>query len=249
MVRAPYDSCHYADFWTGREYEDQSERIALKKFFNQIPERESILDIGGGYGRLATLYSPLFKKCLILDPSEMLLKQGLSNLSHLSNIEFKIGKSDNLPMGHFDVVLMVRVAHHVPDLQPTFRQAYTSLQPYGYYILEFANKIHFLSIFKILYSRNLSYLNNLESIDVRSEKAKKERKILFFNHHPKKVEDLLEKSGFKVIDKLSVSNFRHPIIKKIVPQRILLFLEKMLQKPLSSFNFGPSIFFLCQKNS
>lgn len=247
MVHVPYDSCHYADFWTGREYEDQSERIALKKFFNQIPERESILDIGGGYGRLATLYSPLFKKCQIVDPSEILLKQGLSNLSHLSNIEFKIGKSDNLPVGHFDVVLMVRVVHHLPDLQPTFRQVYTSLQPHGYYILEFANKIHFLAIFKALILGNLSYLSNLEPVDVRSEKAKKERKILFFNHHPKKVENLLEKSGFKVIDKLSVSNFRHPFLKKIVPLNILLFFENLLQKPLSKIYFGPSIFLLCQR--
>src|SRR4030042_3104156 len=246
MIHAPYDSCRYADFWIGREYEDQSERIALKKFFTHVRERESILDIGGGYGRLATIYSPIFKKSLILDPSEMLLKQGLSNLSHLNNIEFKRGKSDNLSVGQFCVVLMVRVAHHLPDLQPTFRQVYTSLQPHGYYILEFANKVHFLAVLKSLFLRNLSYLSNLNSVYIRSEKAKKEGKIIFVNHHPKKVEDLLEKSGFKIIDKLSVSNFRHQIIKKIIPLGILLLLENILQKPLAYFNYGPSIFFLCQ---
>jgi len=52
----------------------------------------------------------------------------------------------------------------------------------------------------------------------------------------------LEKNGFVLEKKLSVSNFRNPLLKKIVPETVLLRLEDVLQKPLSYINFGPSVF-------
>jgi len=62
------------------------------------------------------------------------------------------------------------------------------------------------------------------------------------------VEDMLKKNGFEIQEKLSVSNFRSPLIKKIVPEAVLLALEDILQKPLSYLNFGPSIFIKAVKN-
>lgn len=247
MIKAPYDLCDYAEFWKGREYEDQAERIALKKFFDQISTKNLLLDIGGGYGRLTTLYAPLFKKCFIIDPAEKLLNEGKKNLAILENVVFQKGDSEHFPPGPFDVVLMVRVAHHLPNIKPTFTEIYKILQPQGCFIIEFANKIHFLAKLRSLSLRNSSYLSNLNQVDVRSEKAKEEGKIIFVNHHPKRIEELLKETGFRIVDKLSVSNFRHSIIKKIVPLGVLLFLENHLQKPLSSINFGPSVFLLCQK--
>ena len=242
-----YDSYRYSEFWIGRDYEDKAERLALKKFFSKIDSKNYILDIGGGYGRLANLYAPLFSKCLIVDPSETLLNEAKKNLKNYKNIDFKVTSSENLPKDNFNVALMVRVAHHIPEFSTTFKEVYAALKPRGYFILEFANKVHFLSRLKNLLKGNLGRANNLETVDVRSNQAKKEGKIIFVNHHPRKVEALLQQSGFIIVDRLSVSNLRHPLIKKIVPISILLLLENLFQKPLANLNFGPSIFLLCQK--
>jgi ubiquinone/menaquinone biosynthesis C-methylase UbiE len=246
MKSTPYDSCKYADFWIGRDYEDKSEKIALNKFFKQINSKESILDIGAGFGRLANFYLPLFKKITLLDPSNNLLNEAMTKLKN-PKVNYCIGNSLNLPKGLFDTVLMVRVSHHIPDIAGTFKAAHKVLKPNGYYIVEIANKNHFASIIKHLLKLDFSFINNQEPVDIRSEKAKKEGKIIFVNHNIKTIEKQLGDCGFKITDKLSVSNFRYPIVKKLIPLKILLFLENFLQKPLSAVNFGPSIFYLCQK--
>ncbi|PIU03625.1 hypothetical protein COT44_02420 [Candidatus Shapirobacteria bacterium CG08_land_8_20_14_0_20_39_18] len=243
MPSVPYDSCNYKLFWKNRNYEDQSERLAINKFLKQIHSRDSIIDIGGGYGRLANLYIPEFRKCFIVDPSESLLSEARKSLITLkspNSLTFLKTNSDSLPKDQFEVALMIRVAHHLPDPLPTFKEVYRVLKPQGSFILEYANKIHLLA-------RLRGVDKSLEPIDVRSEKSKTEGKIIFVNHHPKRIEELLKESGFVVIDRLSVSNFRYPLIKKLVPEKLLLFFENLLQKPLAKVNFGPSIFLLCQK--
>ena len=247
MADVPYDSCNYSDFWIGREYENQSEKIAISQFLNKITYRDSIIDIGGGFGRLSSLYAPIFQKCLVVDPSESLLAEAQKSLKSLKNLKFLKSNSEKLPNDQFEVALLVRVVHHLPDPLPTFKEVYRVLHPEGCFILEFANKNHFLSVLRSLSLGNLSYLNDLNPVDIRSEQAKKEGKIIFLNHHPKKIQQQLRESGFKIIDRLSVSNFRHPLIKWLIPEKILLFFENLLQKPLSYLNFGPSIFLLCQK--
>ena len=52
------------------------------------------------------------------------------------------------------------------------------------------------------------------------------------------IQEYVKKNGFEIQEKLSVSNFRSPLMKKIIPEAILLALEDILQKPLSCFNFG-----------
>jgi hypothetical protein len=56
------------------------------------------------------------------------------------------------------------------------------------------------------------------------------------------VEQLLRENGFKVVKKLSVSNFRNDAVKKTLSKDSLLVLENLLQKPFGLINFGPSIF-------
>jgi len=45
-----------------------------------------------------------------------------------------------------------------------------------------------------------------------------------------------------------VSNFRSQFLKKIIPEKILLFMEDKLQKPFGKLFFGPSIFILAKKS-
>ena len=247
-----YDSYNYRRYWKNREYENQAETIALQKLFQLIPQKKkkSILDIGAGFGRHTPLYAPLFEKAILLEPSLKLLQEAQKSLKSFSHLAFKKGTAQKLPYPKqsIDTVLVIRVAHHFNNLSLILQEISRVLAPNGTLILEFANKIHFKAKIKALISGNLKSLNNLAPIDQRSRKNIKEGSILFLNHHPKAIEKSLRENNLKIIKKLSVSNFRSPILKKILPLSYLLFLEKITQPLLAPLNFGPSIFLLVTKN-
>jgi len=254
-MKAPYDSYDYPHYWLGREYEDQTEKIALKKFLSLIPKerRGSIIDIGAGFGRHTQVYAPMFINCFLLDPSENLLTEAKSRLKNLPHLEFKLGKADNLPFRDelFDVAIIIRVVHHLPEPNDALLEAARVLKPHGYLVLEFANKIHFRARIRAWLKGNFRFARDLSPVEQRTSGSIRARKITFLNHHPKKIEDDLNDAGFKIIERLSVSNFRHQFIKKLIPLKVLLFLEShfyIIHSPLSILQyFGPSIILLCQK--
>ena len=250
MKKALYDTFDYPKYWQGREYEDQAERMALQKFFAQIPtsSRGSLIDIGGGFGRLANLYLPLFKRCLLVDPSKGLLRQAKKHLSRWTKVSFEEGSVEHIPAGpeKFDVALLVRVVHHLPDPSGAFLEAHRVLKPEGFFILEFANKIHFRACLRAWNKTNFEFTRSFKPAD-QSTQGNEETKVPFLNHHPEVIKQKLATAGFKLIDCLSVSNFRFPILKKLLPLSFLLALESLSQKFLRFCHFGPSIFILCQK--
>jgi SAM-dependent methyltransferase len=247
-----YNSYNYQQYWQGREYEHESEKIALEELFKKIPQKsqKSILEIGAGFGRLALIYTPKFSRCLLIEPSRKLINQAKQNLAKQKNITIKEGKAESLKIkSKFDVVLLVRVAHHLEDLAPTFKNINHSLKEDGYLILEFANKINFKSKLKMWLRGNFAFSQDLKACDRRSAANINKETIPFLNHHPRKISQDLFEAGFKTIDRLSVSNFRWPLLKKLIPAKILLRGEKALQSPLAKINFGPSIFVLAKKTN
>ena len=246
-----YDSYNYRHYWKNRKYENQAEKIALRKLFQLIHQKKekNILDIGAGFGRHTPLYASLFKKATLLEPSLKLIQEAQENLKNFSHLIFKKGTAQNLPYlkQSVNTVLMVRVAHHFNNLSPILQEISRILTPNGTLILEFANKMHFKARMKALISNDLKSLNSLTPIDRRSKKNVKEKTIPFLNHHPETIEKNLQENNLKIIKKLSVSNFRSPILKKILPLDWLLFLEKITQPLLAPLNFGPSIFILARK--
>jgi len=243
---APYDSYDYQRYWEGRDYESICEKVALEKFFREFETRDSLVDIGGGFGRLIPFYRSFFKRCTVLDQSRKLLEIGEKKFSDVSFVQ---GSLPNLPFKDesFETAVMVRVIHHLWNPAPSISEINRILVKKGYLIIEVANKIHLLSRVRAYFSGNFSYVNSLDPIDKRSPESIKENKIAFVNHHPQKILSDLEKNGFSVLDVLSVSNLRSPFIKRIVPLSILIFLEKQLQKLLGKSLLGPSVFILAQK--
>jgi hypothetical protein len=65
----------------------------------------------------------------------------------------------------------------------------------------------------------------------------------------KRLKKLLAHAGFKLEKVLSVSNLRYPVLKKFLPKKVLLGLEKSLQQPLAKSYFGPSTVYLLRKRS
>lgn len=248
---APYDDYDYPKYWDKRLYEHLSEVVVLKGFFAKIGHDKNIIDIGGGYGRLAKEYENFARKITLVDPSGALLARAKKFLGKDKKVSLVQSTIQNLPekfdRKKFDVLVLVRVMHHIKDPKEAIKVAARHLPKGGYFILEFANKLHGKAILKNLLSGNFTFPLEIFPIDKRSKKNIKEKSILFLNHHPDVIEKHLKDFGFKIVTKRSVSNIRSKFIKQHLPLNILVRLEGWLQKPLAKFNFGPSIFILAKK--
>ncbi len=249
---AAYDNYDYPAYWEDRNYEHQSEVLAINDFFSTIGQNKKILDIGAGYGRLAKVYRSYCKEATLVDPSSGILNKAKKYLNgDIKKVHFVRSSIQNLPQKmarkKFDAVVVVRVMHHIQEPEVTLKVASQFLPKGGYLILEFANKIHGKAIVKNFLSGNFTFPLEIFPLDKRSSRNIKKKSILFLNHHPDVVEVCLKENGFKIIDKRSVSNIRSEIIKRHFPLKYLIKLEEAIQRPLAKLNFGPSIFILAQK--
>lgn len=253
-MAAAYDDYDYPKYWDSRKYEHASEVFVLQDFFRIIGKNKKILEIGGGYGRLAKEYEKYAKKIVLAEPSKSLISKARIYLaggekkmqyveSTLQNLPKKLGSAK------YDVVVLVRVMHHIKDPKEAVEMASKYLPKGGYFILEFANKLHGKAILKNLMTGNITFPLDIFPIDKRSNKNIKNDSILFLNHHPDVITGELKNNGFKIIQKRSVSNIRSVRLKKIIPHGVFMDIEKKLQKPLAKLNFGPSIFILAKKTT
>jgi ubiquinone/menaquinone biosynthesis C-methylase UbiE len=250
-MSAHYDTYDYPSYWEGREYEHDSEVIAIKAFLDKIPKIKTILEIGTGFGRLTSSYSFRAKKIILSDPSAKLLKLAREKNALNPKIRYIQTSLENLPnkvkSNSVDLVVMVRVIHHIEEVDEALKIVSKLVRKGGYFILEFANKSHGKATFKEIFKGNLTFPLDIFSKDIRSVKSKKKKTLPFINYHPETVIQALGNSDFEIISKRSVSNIRSPRIKKFLPLGTLLSLEKILQEPLSYVYFGPSIFILARK--
>ncbi len=250
-MSAHYDSYDYSSYWQDRQYEHESESIAIKSFLSKIKVISKVVEIGSGFGRLVPSYAYRAKSATITEPSSKLLALARKNLKNYKNVNYLQSTLANLPQKvknkKFDLVLMVRVMHHLTDSNKVFKVIEELTSDNGYLILEFANKIHSKKTLQHILKGDFNFVRDETTIDVRSQKSKKNKTIPFLNYHPNLIKKELEKHNFKVIEIRSVSNIRSPFLKKYLPKDILLEIEKILQKPLSFIYFGPSIFILAKK--
>lgn len=235
-------SFDYKKYWQERQYEHLAEEIVLKKLFNFISIKNSIVDVGGGFGRLVPLYASLFKNCVLIDPSKRSLEAAKKLIKKYPQFKAIKGTASKLPLENksFDVALMVRAVHYLPNPDQAFKEVNRVLKPNAYFILEFANKLHFKAILRAIFTLNFYYLTDHTPVE-------KSEEIVFYNLHPQAIRSLLRINGFKIIKAVSVSNFRTTLLKKILPLKILLFLENITQKIFPAYTSGPSVFILAQK--
>lgn len=249
-MAAYYDNYDYPSYWTSRKYEHQSEIFAIRSFLQKVPKINKILEIGAGYGRLTATYIFRAHKVILTDPSAQLLRLARSKYLKKKQIKFIQTTIQNLPKkikrGTVDVAIMIRVLHHLENPDQAFEIVSNLLPKGGYFILEFANKRHLKATISQFLKGNFTFPIDIFPTDKRNTKRRK-KTLPFYNYHPDQIVDKLKAHGFKIIEKRSVSNIRSPFFKKIFTTHALLSAEKILQKPLSLFNFGPSIFILAKK--
>ena len=240
---------NYAQFWSGRDYEHQAELIAVRRMLAGRHYGRAA-DIGGGYGRLAVILTDYADRVTLVDPStqQLSLSREIFPDKPFEPFERELAEAAKLPFddASIDLVVMVRVLHHLPDPENELAELARVLRPGGTAIVEAANSAHA--------GRRLAALLRrqpipAEPVDIRSAESRARGTALYVNHHPETITRQLAAAGLEVQQTLSVSNFRHPAAKALVPPRALLAAERALQEPLARVQFGPSLFLRLEKRS
>lgn len=234
---------NYRDYWKGRDYENQSEIIAIKRLLNGKHFKHAA-DIGGGYGRLCVFLKRYADKVTLAEPSQKQLDIAEDFLRDYPDIDRKLTQADKLKFNdkELDLITMIRVMHHLPDPAVEFSELARVLSDDGYLILEVANYSHARNRLKhVLRGQRLPEA----PVDIRTRKGKDV--IPFVNHNPRTVIKQLAHAGLKVEKMLSVSNLRSPGLKRVVPRSFMLAAERVMQPALARTYFGPSVFMLVRK--
>jgi ubiquinone/menaquinone biosynthesis C-methylase UbiE len=234
MVSADYNdpTYDYTKYWNNRDYEHLAEIMALKKLLGNY-HGDNVIDIGGGFGRLTACLSQHFKSITVYDYSQKLLDEAEKRSRELS-IRLEVIKGDIYQLSSTVHESCIRVSHHLEDLPKAISEIKKIIKPGGTFIFEIPNKVHFKAVLKAIITGDFTIFTH-DSVS-RTFKG-----TAFLNHHPKIVEKLLVDNGFVIERRLSVSNFRLPLVKKLIPLTLLILLENFLQTPLGVVYFGPSV--------
>ncbi len=238
-------SHNYLHYWEGRDYENAAEVVAIKRFLKGM-HFDHAIDIGGGYGRLSVLLSEYANKVTLAEPSQQQLDIAENFLKDYPQIDRQIMQVESLQFKDksIDLIMMIRVMHHLPDPAAGFKEFARILTDDGYLLLEVANYTHAEN--RLKHALKFQKMPT-QPVDIRSAEHRTDDEIAFVNHNPKTVIRQLAHAGLKVEKTLSVSNLRSPALKKVVPKSLMLSLEKIMQPSLARTYFGPSTFLLVKK--
>jgi ubiquinone/menaquinone biosynthesis C-methylase UbiE len=230
-----YEGSDYqTSFWDqgGREYEDRTEAIALKRL---LPKSgRTLLELGAGAGRNTPRYVG-FDRIVLLDYSRTQLERAQQRLGTSDKYIYVAADAYRLPFvdGLFDAATMIRVLHHMADAPKALGQVRNVLRLDGIFILEFANKLNLKAIFRYLAGKQKWSPFTLEPVEFVK---------LNFDFHPKAVRNWLEDVGFKIEQTLTVSHFRVGFLKRVIPTGMLVSLDSLFQWTGALWQFSPSVF-------
>ena len=230
-----YEGSDYqTSFWDkgGREYEDRTEAIALKRLLPQ--SGRLMLELGAGAGRNTPRYLG-FDRVILLDYSRTQLEQAQQRLGKSDQYLYVAADVYRLPFvdGLFDGATMIRVLHHMADAPKALKQVRNVLASGGTFVLEFANKLNLKAIIRYLLRRQRWSPFTLEPVEFVE---------LNFDFHPKAVQNWLKELGFSIERILTLSHFRVGFLKRIVPTGFLVLLDSIFQWTGAWWQMTPSVF-------
>jgi len=228
------DSDYQTSFWDrgGREYEDRVEAIALRRLLSG--PGQLMLEVGAGAGRNTARYRG-YQRIVLVDYSITQLEQAQTRLGTSDMYVYVAADAYHLPFieGLFDAATMIRVLHHMADAPRALAQVRDVLKPEGTFVLEFANKRNAKSVLRYWFGRQSWNPFTLEPVEFAT---------LNFDFHPAAVRGWLRQMGFEIQKTLAVSHFRAGVLKRVVPVRLLVFLDSVLQWTGELWQLTPSVF-------
>ena len=254
-----YEGSNYrTDFWEGqgREYEDAVERVALKALLtapgsgvkpqpaqgmgtSRLAPAQRLIELGGGYGRLADLYGG-FQQVILTDRAFTQVQQARQRLGSDPRFGFVVADIYALPFraesaGH---IISVRMLHHLVDVPLAFTEIARVVAAGGTYITEFASKRHLKAIAR--HALGMQHENPFAA-------DPHEFAALNFDFHPRWMEAQLRKVGLVVDARRAVSHFRVGLLKRTVPVGVLVGADRALQRIGGWWPWTPSIFVRARK--
>ena len=227
-------SGYQTDFWVGqgREYEDAAERRALAELVPPVGVR--IAEIGAGFGRLGELYRG-YEQVILFDYSRTLLAEAAARWGHDPRFVFVAGNVYSLPLasGILDTLVMVRVMHHLADVDVALAQLQRVLHSRSVAVLEYANKRNLKALMRwALRRQSWSPLDQapVEFVDLN------------FDFHPAWMTARLTAAGLAPHKQYAVSHFRLPLLKDRVPARQLAAIDQRLFGVGGVYPLAPSVF-------
>ena len=230
-----YEGSDYqSSFWDkgGREYEDRTEAIALKRLLP--PSGTLMLELGAGAGRNTPRYAG-YSRTVLVDYSRTQLEQARQRLGDSPRYTYVAADIYRLPFvdGLFDGATMIRTLHHMANAPKALSQVRQALQPGATFILEFANKRNLKSILRYWAGRQMWSPFTPEPVEFAA---------LNFDFHPRAVFAWLDGLGFKRERTLTVSHFRAGILKRTIPASLLASVDGFFQPTGAWFQLTPSVF-------
>jgi SAM-dependent methyltransferase len=133
----------------------------------------------------------------------------------------------------FDAAMMVRVMHHVANVQAFLSEMARVLAGGSTFVVEHANKRHLKAILRYALRRqawNPFTPEPYEFVEMN------------FDFHPDWIRARLAEAMFHVKRTLTVSHFRLPLLKRLLPARLLAAADAALQPSGAWWQLTPSIF-------
>ena len=221
-------------FWEnqGRDYEDQVERIALRRLMP--PTGKTLLDVGAGFGRYADEFAG-YERVVLLDYSASLLREARERLGDDPRFKYVAANWYKMPFvnGLFQTFVQLRTIHHAADVPALFDELARIAQPNGTYVLEFANKRNLKAMGRYLLRKQSWSPYDTEPIEFVE---------LNFDFHPKYIREQLRAAQFEPGKTIPVSHFRLGVLKRTVPTKLLVTADRLAQFAGSGWQFTPSVF-------
>jgi SAM-dependent methyltransferase len=172
---------------------------------------------------------------VLLDYSLSQLQQAQERLGRNGRYIYVAANIYDLPFvpGLFETATMIRVIHHLVEAKSALAQVRQVLRPEGVFILEYANKQNLKAILRYLLRRQSWNPFSPEPIEFVK---------LNFDFHPRTTRKWLAEVGFSVERQLTVSHFRLGLFKRLLPLRLLVSLDAMVQPTGNWWQLTPSVF-------
>jgi SAM-dependent methyltransferase len=119
--------------WDALRRELFGEAFGAEGLLHLIDPTLVVADLGCGTGNAAALLAPVVKKVIAVDREPTMLDAAKARLADFSNVEFRKGQLEKLPLrdGEANAAVMVLVLHHLPDPAVALREAARILSPKG----------------------------------------------------------------------------------------------------------------------
>ncbi len=230
-----YEGSDYQkSFWEqgGRDYEDGAEAVAIKRLLPR--QGKLLLEVGAGAGRNTPRYKD-FEQIVLLDYSSTQLEQAQATLGTSEKYLYVAADAYRLPFvdGLFEGATMIRTLHHMADAPKALAQVEAVLQPQGFFLLEYANKLNLKAILRFLLRKQDWNPFSLEPVEFME---------LNFDFHPKAIRQWLKALDFKLGRTLTVSHLRLGWLKRNVPTGVLVWLDSLFQYTGALWQLTPSVF-------